>query len=145
MVDGTSLIRENHKLKLAYAEFIQSFPWDLYTTITFRKPRVDSIYWSDKIFQVLQKFDCSRSFIACEPHKYLGIHFHVLSRHLPYLERYGSSNDSPIWKYCFKAFGISTVEKVEDTYAVSRYCAKYVVKENSFEFKGDPSAWKLDK
>lgn len=124
-----------------YADFIAARPWDLYTTITFREKRTDSLYWTDKIWHVMEKFDAVRAFVACEPHKLEGIHFHVLSAHSNFdnkAEIKADVNTSALWKYCFKAFGRSTVEKIrDDQLAVSRYCAKYVVKGNNFDFKGE--------
>lgn len=136
-------VKSGHGLTLDYADFLSTFPWDIYSTITFRQKRVDSIYWSKRIFEVLSKFDATRAFVACESHRLDGIHFHILSRHLPCPESL-----SPLWKYCFKAFGRSKIEFVGENnkseLSVSRYCAKYVVKGNRFEFMGDSSAWKFD-
>jgi len=123
-----------------YADFISSYPWDLYSTITFRQKRTDSIYWTGKIWNTLEKFGAVRAFIASEPHSLEGIHYHVLSAHIG--EETGSElftrvNPSALWRYCFKAYGRSTVDKIRnDQLAVSRYCAKYIVKGNNFDFKG---------
>jgi len=137
-------VRNLHGIALDYADFLVTFPWDVYSTITFREKRVDSIYWSKKIFDVLTKFDATRAFVACENHQLDGIHFHLLSRHLPC-----PSTLEPMWKYCFKAFGRSKIEflgeKGQSELSVARYCAKYVVKGNRFEFMGDKSAWNFDK
>lgn len=123
-----------------YADFIAARPWDLYSTITFRQKRSDSIYWTDKIWSVMDKFGACRAFIASEPHRLEGIHFHVLSAHFDYAagrESMAKVNTNALWKYCFKAFGRTTIEKIHnDQLAVSRYCAKYVVKGNNFDFKG---------
>lgn len=129
-----------HQVKLEYADFISCFPWDYYGTITFRQARCDGLYWTKRAFQVLEKFNATRAFVAVEPHSYEGIHLHLLSRHLPKLDASGS-----LWKYCFKAFGRTTFEKIDDAIAVSRYCSKYVVKGNDFDFCGSASAWKYDK
>jgi len=123
----------------AYADYISQFPWDLYSTITYREPRKDCIYQAQRAFGVLEKFGATRAVIAVEPHRLSGVHLHCLSRHLPALD-----STVPLWKYCFKAFGRTTVESVGDTLAVSRYCAKYVVKENNVSFAGSPEAWLQD-
>ena len=127
--------------KMAYSDFLQRYPWDFYITTTFRKPRVDGIYWSGKLWKALEKMGASRAFIAVEPHKYEGIHLHALSRQHPWDD---GVKPGTIWKYCFKAFGRTTVDKIDGVVAVSRYCAKYVVKENQFEFMGDKHAWLKD-
>lgn len=124
----------------AYADFLMCFPWDYYSTVTFRQTRHDGIQWAKRIWNVFDKFDASRVFVAIEPNTLDGIHAHLLSRHLPVLQTTGS-----LWKYLYKAFGRSQVEAITGIMPVSRYCAKYVVKRNQFEFFGDKSAWLLDK
>jgi len=123
-----------------YADFISDREWDLYSTVTFRHKRVDSIYWTGRIWGTLEKFDAVRAFVACEPHKLEGIHFHVLSAHSNFTdtnEVKADVNTSALWKYFFKAYGRSQVDKIRgDQLAVSRYCAKYVVKGNNFDFLG---------
>lgn len=126
------------EVKHEYADFISQFRWDVYSTITFRHKRTDAMYWSERVWQFLEKFNSTRAFIAVEPHYYEGIHLHILSRHIPSLQNLGS-----IWKYSFKAFGRSTIEYVDNTLAISRYCAKYVVKGNQFDFKGDAGWWNI--
>lgn len=132
-------VEPHHETKLDYADFIAKYPWDLYSTVTFREKRTDGLYWTKRIWQTLEKFDATRAFIACEPSQYQGIHFHMLSRHIPALERTDS-----LWKYCFKAFGRSQIEVIDSPLAVARYCSKYIVKGNEFDFKGTPEAWTLD-
>lgn len=122
-------------VKLEYADFISQFQWDLYSTITFRQKRSDSLYWSKRAFSTLEKFGATRAFVAVEPHRLDGIHLHILSRHIP------APSTSALWKYCFKAYGRSKIEVVDDTMAVSRYCSKYVVKGNDFDFFGGKKAW----
>jgi hypothetical protein len=75
--------------------------------------------------------------VAVEPSRFQGIHLHMLSRHFPSLD-----TSSSMWKYFFKACGRTTIEPVGDLLAVSRYCSKYVVKENNVAFCGDPEAWR---
>lgn len=129
--------QKSHSLKLDYADFISNFIWDDYITVTFRQVHRDSIQWSERLWQTLDKFGATRAFIAAEPHKLDGIHLHSLAR-------WGLS-ESPstahLWKYLFKAYGRNQVEPVGDVIQVCRYCAKYVVKENDFFFKGSPKAW----
>lgn len=128
-----------HSLKLDYGDFISTFPWDVYGTITFRQKRVDSIYWAGRIWQALSRFGASRAVIAVEPHTYEGIHLHTLSRHSD-----GPVMLSRLWAYSFKSFGRSSFEAVDSVLSVSRYCAKYVVKGNVVEFEGRPEAWTYD-
>lgn len=135
MNDNFQSNSEKYQIKLEYADFISQFQWDLYSTITFRQKRSDGLYWSQRAFSVLEKFNATRAFVAVEPNYLEGIHLHILSRHIP------EAHISSLWKYAFKAFGRTAIERVEDAMAVSRYCSKYVVKGNDFDFKGLPQYW----
>lgn len=125
----------------AYSEFIQSFPWDFYSTVTFREPRRDPIRAAQAVSKSLSVLGASRAFIACEQHRAANLHVHCLSRHTfnP------SLSPSSIWLYLWKAYGRSTVETIRETSQVSSYCAKYVTKGSSFDFIGSPESWLLDK
>lgn len=131
-----------YQLREDYKDFLLNYTWDLYSTITFRRPRYDGIFWCEKVWKVFEKFGGSRGFIAVEPHLLDGIHLHMLSRHSFYSD--AGTIPRGLWKYCFKAFGRSLIEPVDNSIQVSRYCAKYVVKGNQYEFMGWPEAWKYD-
>lgn len=125
----------------AYSKFLQGYPWDFYSTVTFRKPRGDPLSASLAVSGKLRTLGSSRAFLAVEPHGSGMVHVHTLSRHAfqPKLSEYAA------YRYLFKTFGRSTVEPIRDTQSVSAYCAKYVTKGMQFDFDGDPEAWVLDK
>lgn len=127
---------EDRRLRLEYADFIASQEWDFYSTVTFRQSRHDRIYWPQKLYRTLEKFDATRAVVACEPHKLDGIHFHCLSKHDPLPQ-----STSSLWKYLFKAYGRSSVSPVGEAMSVSRYCSKYVVKGGDVNFMGEAEAW----
>lgn len=124
----------------AYAAFLQEFPWDYYSTVTFRRSRRDPIAASQVVSRSLSTLGASRGFLAVEGHKSGFLHVHALSRHTlnPNLQA------SSAYTYLFKAHGRATVEPIRDSGKVTAYCAKYVVKGNQFDFLGDPEAWLLD-
>lgn len=124
----------------AYATFIETFPWDYYSTVTFRRPRRDAIAAGQAVSRSLSTLGASRAFLAVEGHKSGLLHVHALSRHLFHPDLQASS----AYTYLFKAHGRATVEPIRDAGKVTAYCAKYVVKGNDFDFWGDPENWLLD-
>lgn len=135
---------DEKKLRLAYAEHIQQFPWDFYITQTFRIPRRDPIYAARRFYDVIYThFDCDRCFVAVEPHSTGDLHLHALTRHLV-----STRPDVPpgMYKYLNKAFGRVSISGVSDAVAVTRYVAKYVTKSGyHYEYFGDRSAWVYDR
>ena len=129
----------------SYATFICSFPWDLYETVTFRRPRRDAYSAARSLFTTLySKFGAERMFVAVERFsESRDIHLHALSRHTFEKEVYPER----IWKYLFKKYGRTSVEVPRGAYGVSLYCSKYVTKSGTgddFYFFGDKEAWNLD-
>lgn len=130
-------------LHQGYADFLQSFPWDYYSTVSFRTPRKDAARAAQVVWEGMSALGASRAFLAVETGRATGrIHVHALSRHT-------SSDLRPTtfrqWRYHFKRHGRSTVEVARDPGVVASYCAKYVTKGAHFSFAGTPEAWNLDK
>ena len=125
----------------AYAELLHEYPWDFYSTVTFRKPRRDSLSAGQSVSQSLSTLGSSRAFLAVEHHQTGMVHVHSLSRHLynPSLSPHAA------YRYLFKAHGRTTVEPIRDSESVTAYCAKYVTKGMEFLFEGYPENWVLDK
>jgi len=131
-------VLEKELLQQAYSEHLNSFPWDIYLTQTFKRTRRDGTNAVSSVWRILEdKFDCVRAFIAVEPHYLDGIHLHGLLRCIPW------QDNLPIRmsKYLMKAFGWNTYSLARSQGIISWYCTKYVVKENNFFYKGDKSAW----
>ncbi len=123
--------------KLAYADFLCNFEWDLYVTQTYRYVVREPIYACAKMYSTLEKFGATRAFIAAEPHRSGDMHLHLLAR-----DEFENINPTALWKYLFKAFGRAKVERVDDHFSVTRYCSKYVVKPSGhYEFFGNAKAW----
>lgn len=127
--------------------------WDYFITDTFKRERRDPISSAFALWKPLHEvFGATRSFVAVEPHETGALHLHALARFglADHAEDAVYENSLPrasaIWKYLFKAHGRNKVELAHDALAVSRYCAKYVVKDGfHYEFFGDKAAWVLDK
>lgn len=138
---GGDVPADTADLRQAYAKEIHRYSWDFYSTITFRLIHRDPIFAALRIGRALDKLDCSRAFIAIEPHRLDGVHAHLLSRHTYRPEIKAST----LWKYFFKAYGRSRVEPIKSASIVSWYCSKYVVKGDfDYSFYGDKQAWLLD-
>ncbi|MBA7548535.1 hypothetical protein ES705_40996 [subsurface metagenome] len=125
----------------AYAEYLQTFSWDYYSTVTFRRLRRDPLAAAAKVWAVLDgKFEATRAFIAVEKHVLDGVHLHLLHQHYHEIGSQAVLAYS-MWLYLFKAFGRSSVEQIRGFGDVSSYCSKYVVKEEQYNFFGEPQAW----
>ncbi len=129
------------EIQEAYAEYLQTFSWDFYSTVTFRKLRRDPLAAAAAVYAVLDgKFLATRAFIAVERHVLDGVHCHLLHQH--YHEAgFQAVKAYSIWLYLFKAFGRTTVEVIRSSGDVSTYCSKYVSKGEQFNLFGEPQAW----
>lgn len=132
-------------LQQAYADHLQAYPWDFFSTVTFRKLHRDPINAAAKVCRALERLDCTRAFVAVERHRLDGVHVHTLHRHAfdPGI------SSTRVWKYFHKAFGFSTVSPPRADDTVALYCSKYVTKDNglhgeSFYYFGDKEAWLFD-
>ncbi|MBA7537130.1 hypothetical protein ES705_29397 [subsurface metagenome] len=125
----------------AYAEYLQTFSWDYYSTVTFRRLRRDPLAAAAKVWSILDgKFAATRAFIAVEKHVLDGVHCHLLHQHYHEIGSQAVLAYS-MWLYLFKAFGRTTVEAIKSSEQVSTYCSKYVSKGEQFNLFGEPQAW----
>lgn len=129
----------------AYAGHLQSYPWDYFATVTFRKLHRDPLNAARRVWDAADKLGASRGFVAVERHKLDGVHVHALLRQLPHLQVPAKTH----WRYMSKAFGRTSVEEPRDGMAAAAYCAKYVTKDHglsgeSFHYFGDRDSWLQD-
>jgi len=118
------------------SEFLQSYTWDYFLTVTCRYPRRDSISFMRDISGSL--FDRttlgwsnpdglnlpSRVFLACEPHRLShNLHAHGLISGLP-----GIYPPKVFQNALKRRFGRSGVSRCRNQSHVAGYCAKYVTK-----------------
>lgn len=142
------------------ADFIGSFRWDLFNTVTFAHEKVlsdntveyrghgdgrkDSLRASDAVWRVCEKFGATRGFVAIEPFQSGEIHSHALLGFDLSTPEAVNRLPQAMWKYQFKAFGRNRVEFARSAECVSAYTAKYVTKDSEkfeYQFYGDKSAW----
>jgi hypothetical protein len=137
------------KTKEAYADWLQSKPWDYFLTTTFRSPRKEPYYAIKHVWNTLKPHGIGRAFLACEPHQSGDLHIHGIVAGLMTRQSIGDGGeiyvptrykrdgqlrlDPPevIWGDLFKVFGRSKVELCRSNEDVAGYCAKYVLKQQS--------------
>lgn len=133
-------------IRQQYAEFLQGYNWDYFLTSTFRKPRKEPYYALQSVWHKLREYDVARAFLVAEPHQSGELHIHGLASGFGpgWLPDIALPWD--IWSGLFKRFGRSTVEACNSQEAVTGYCAKYLLKQQSrvcdyYEVFGDKQAW----
>lgn len=143
----TGLTREE------YAEWLKGYNWDYFMTVTFRKAKKEPYYALESVYRELRNFYVARAFLGCEPHQSGDLHIHgILSGAAPGWKP-EISLPWEIWNGLFKRFGRSKVEACNSAEAVSSYCAKYILKQQSrvcdyYAVYGSPLDWRgglLDK
>jgi len=113
----------------ALADWIKSYNWDYFLTVTPRNPRKDPIAFMRDTWARLGEvkgFGIDRGFMACEPFKtHHDLHIHGLIA--------GSDIELPwmIQATLDDHIGRSRVELAMGASQVSAYCAKYVVKDQN--------------
>lgn len=118
----------------ALSDWLQASPWDIFFTITTRKPRRDSLAFIRDIKGNLEQGNqCSKLFIACEPYRFnRNLHAHGLLLFGGQVDsggRYFSRDVSyDLWDDLFRKFGRSRVEHIVSRRQVVNYCVKYVTK-----------------
>lgn len=115
------------------SQWIMTYHWDYFFTITNRKERRDSLAFIRDVKDSLQRIGGRKVFIACEPFRYShNLHAHglVTGEHAPagWLPEYSLELPWSAWRHLFKRFGRSRVEYIRSARQVSEYCSKYVSK-----------------
>lgn len=85
------------------------------------------------VWSSLIKMNASKGFMGAEPFKQGHIHVHALVGGRRGVEdRQLIKQPHEIWKSLFKKFGRSKVERIISVEDVSKYCSKYIMKEQHF-------------
>lgn len=130
-----------------YAEWLKGYPWDYFVTSTFRKPRIEPYYALHGVWHQLHKQNVARAFLVAEPHQSGDLHIHGLAMAVRPADWLARDQAELIWHGLFKRFGRAKVEACNSHEAVSAYCAKYLLKQQSrvcdyYEIFGSKSAWR---
>jgi len=143
----TEVLKRGMEVRQQYAEWLQGYNWDYFLTSTFRSPRKEPYYALKHVWHELKGHNVSRAFLAVEPHQSGDLHIHgLVSGRGP---GWRPELDLPwdIWKGLFKRFGRAKVGACNSQEAVSGYCSKYLLKEQSrvcdyYEVFGNKGAWR---
>jgi len=111
----------------AFGDFLSTFNWDYFITVTFRVPRQPhhALGTVREVGKVIRRSNTGRLFLGTELHVNRTLHLHGL------LEAHGRPNGflkRQLWADLFDRFGRSQVLDVQSREAVSSYVSKYVVK-----------------
>ena len=139
--------KRGDKIRQDYAEWLQSYNWDYFLTSTFRQPRKEPYYALQSCWHVLQNDFVARAFLVAEPHQSGDLHIHGLAAGTGGGWRPGIALPWDIWSSLFKRFGRAKVEACNTQEAVTGYCAKYLLKQQSrvcdyYEIFGSKNAWR---
>lgn len=122
-------------LKLEWANWLTSLPWDFFLTITSREPI--PAHRGESVLHAIGKQLCARFrpemvFLGAEAHLSQAMHYHGLYRgtedRSKFPDSYWRLYASDIFSVLFDTYGRSKVECVRGQGAVSAYVSKYCVK-----------------
>lgn len=126
----------------AMAEFLKSYEWDYFLTVTTRKPWHDSYALKREAFKTLNQVTATeRAFLCTEPY-YIrsGVHLHGIVKVDKKYKEFVPLNR--IWGNMFQRFGRSKVEFARSNEAVAGYCGKYVLKSSGdYDLYGRSNNW----
>ena len=111
----------------AFGDWLATFPWEYFITVTFREPRQPHHALSTvrEVGKLIRRHASGSLFLGTELHHSRTLHVHGL------LETAGRPNEflaSVLWRQLFDRFGRSQVRPVLSREAVSNYVSKYVTK-----------------
>jgi len=163
-----------NKQRQEYAEFLQGYNWDYFLTATFRQkriyhpqaqieglwykppsanrsytvdaPRKEPYYALQSVWHELEQSSVARAFLVAEPHQSGDVHIHGIVSGAGPGWRPEMALPWDIWSGLFKRFGRANVELCNSQGAVSSYCSKYLLKQQSrvcdfYEVFGSKFAW----
>jgi len=125
---------ETRRLELTrvqYAEWLKLYYWEYFFTTTFRKPRKEPYYALQHVWNELAKYFVAMSFMGVEPHQSGDLHIHGLISGAGPGWRPEIKLPWEIWQGLFTRFGRSKVEACNSNEAVTGYCSKYILKQQS--------------
>jgi len=117
-----------------YSRYLESKRWDTFITVTFRKPRRDSIYNGQSVWTYLhERYPVQKAFLISEPHTTGFLHYHGLLGFYPAWnptrhELINGLQNEEIEEGCYRVFGRTDVSAIKMLENVASYCTKYVLK-----------------
>lgn len=139
-------LKRGEQIRQGYAEWLKGYNWDCFLTSTFRKPRKEPYYALQSVWHELKNYGVARAFLVAEPHQSGDLHVHgiVAGRGPGWQPDLALPWD--IYAGLFKRFGRAKVEACNSQEAVTGYCAKYLLKQQSrvcdyYEVFGNKFAW----
>lgn len=149
VLSNTEILANKYRgqaLREKYAEYLQEYYWEDFFTITFRTARKEPYYAAKSVWSELVKYNVKKAFIAVEPFQSGDLHVHgIMSGNI---RGWFPEMALPweIWGGVFKRFGRSKIEACNSPEAVTLYCTKYLLKQQSrvcdyYYLMGDKFAW----
>ena len=114
-----------------YAGWLMEYNWDYFLTVTYRSPRREPYYALKHVWHELEEHSVGRAFLGVEPHQSGDLHIHgIVAGAAP---GWRPEIDLPwnIWSGLFHRFGRAKVAACNSHEAVTAYCAKYLLKQQS--------------
>lgn len=126
---------------------MRKYEWEYFFTTTFRSPRREPYYALKHVQHALQDCNCARGFLGAEPHKSGDLHVHGIVAGRPPGWEPSIALPWVIFDRLEKRFGRSKVEACNSSMAVTSYCSKYILKDQSncqdhYSIFGNDLAWK---
>jgi len=119
---------ETQEVRNAFGQWLGTFPWAYFLTITFRNPRYPHHAMSTlgQISKTIKRATDGNHFLGTEIHISRTLHVHGLlaAPHGP-----SESVQRNLWSAFYKEYGRCQVHRVRSREAVSHYVSKYVTKE----------------
>jgi len=117
--------------RVQYAEWLKLYYWEYFFTVTFRNPRKEPYYALKHVWNELQKCFVAMAFLGVEPHQSGDLHIHGLISGAGPGWRPEIKLPWEIFKELHARFGRSKVEACNSSEAVTGYCSKYILKQQS--------------
>jgi hypothetical protein len=138
--------KRGNTIRQEYSEWLQDYNWDYFLTSTFRRQRQEPYYALQSVWHELKKSFVARAFLVAEPHQSGDLHIHGLAAGTGGGWRPEIALPWDIWQGLYKRFGRAKVEACNSQEAVTGYCAKYLLKQQSrvcdyYEVFGTKLAW----
>jgi len=124
----------------AISDWLQTYDWDSFCTITFKRPRRDTIAALRDVGEFLAGDDgvYKRAFLTAEPFRYQrNLHIHAMASSVRLWKPVRNHDIEAVARH---KFGISQISSIRGIDNASAYCAKYASKwsdGDNYDFFGE--------